>query len=1010
MTEISEEAPDDAQLNAISKAVSAGTPVDWAAEECRAGTAEARATIRELRVIAGVSALHRSLPAIESADPSAEGRRGVEQGAPMWGPLRLLEQIGRGSFGDVFRAWDTRLDREVALKLLRAHPAGGSGVASIVLGEGRLLARVRHPNVVTVHGADCVDGVVGLWMEFIHGCTLEELLLQQGPLSAPEALAVGLDVCRALSVVHHAGMLHRDIKSQNVMREAGGRLVLMDFGTGREISEGSSSRGTEISGTPLYLAPELFVGRPATVQSDLYSVGVLLYHLVSGSYPVQGTSFAELADAHARGVRKLLRDARPELPAAFLDVVERALEPDPEKRFTSTGALERALAKVMIGVHAAGAHRTALEVPSSMHGPRWRRGRKFKVVAAAACIVTAALGYAVALKVSGTKHMFGTAARNLSSGPPDARSPAPDLQTRRIRLPDAMYTGRPSPDGRLLSYVTLEGNLALFDLESGETRRLTNKGDSAESAESQMAISPDSRWLAYTWAALDGAFELRVIQTDGKSPRVLLRRNDVDFPMPVAWSGDGSHLLVVLEMKRKDIEIALVSLDSGRVDVIRSLRAPVPRQVSLSPDGAFVVYDHPATAESADRDIFIARVSDGHEERLVTHPANDLFPFWSAAGDEIIFSSDRAGSLGLWALPVSSGRAAGGPVALHRDLGRFYPLGLTEAGTLYYMLQTGMVDVYTAPLVSPRSDRVGIPEAVSSTFVGSNNSSSWSPDARFLAYVSVRGAVDTDPFSRVLAIRNVVDGTERLLHPPLAFFIAPRWSHDSRTILVRGTDLDGRAGSFLVDAVTGAVHGTMLATSVRGQTAVGNVAWSPGGDRLWFDRPGVGLFERATVGGTPKKILDYAAEGLASIVPQPEGFRVSPNGRALAFYGTDKNTGPGVTVLKVKFFEDPSRELVRLTRPDVFTSLAWAADGTGLLYSRRANQSATSLWWISTGGGEPRQAGLTLNGLRGLDVRSDGRALTFTAGAPKYELWKMDNLLSRPPAPNPEPQTRNPEP
>src|SRR5207244_2811767 len=112
-----------------------------------------------------------------------------------------------------------------------SYGASGSGGASVI-DEGRLLARIRHPNVVTVHGADRIDGRVGLWMEYIHGRTLERSLAEQGPFSAPEAGEIGIQVCRALAAVHQAGLLHRDIKAQNVMREDGGRLVLMDFGAG----------------------------------------------------------------------------------------------------------------------------------------------------------------------------------------------------------------------------------------------------------------------------------------------------------------------------------------------------------------------------------------------------------------------------------------------------------------------------------------------------------------------------------------------------------------------------------------------------------------------------------------------------------------------------------------------------------------------------------------------------------------------------------------------------------
>jgi hypothetical protein len=250
-----------------------------------------------------------------------------------WGQFELREQVGSGSFGTVYRAWDPKLDREVAVKLLRHTTAW--------LDEGRLLARVRHPNVVTVYGANEFDGRTGLWMEFVRGKTIKGLIETQGVFGGHEAALVGGVMCRALAAVHHAGLLHQDIKAQNVMRERGGRLVLMDFGAGVLSRDALVPSG----GTPIYMAPELFGDTPASAQSDLYAVGVLLFHMTTAAFPVDGRTYADIRNEHARGIRhKWLRDLRPDLPDRFVAVVERALDADPSRRFASAGAMEQALA------------------------------------------------------------------------------------------------------------------------------------------------------------------------------------------------------------------------------------------------------------------------------------------------------------------------------------------------------------------------------------------------------------------------------------------------------------------------------------------------------------------------------------------------------------------------------------------------------------------------------------------------------------------------------------------
>ena len=231
--------------------------------------------------------------------------------------------MGEGTFGEVFQARDLWLGHDVALKLLKANVTDRARM----LHEARMLVRVRHLNVVTVHGADVHSGRLGFWMDFVEGATLHDAIRREGPRSAGEAFAWGQDLCRALAAVHAAGIVHRDVKAQNVMRRTSdGRLVLMDFGAGEILGK---PRAGAAAGTPLYLAPELLHGAVASRSSDIYALGVLLFFLVSRKFPVQATTWDELVAAHQRHERVRLEDVRPDMPAAFVDVVERALRTDP---------------------------------------------------------------------------------------------------------------------------------------------------------------------------------------------------------------------------------------------------------------------------------------------------------------------------------------------------------------------------------------------------------------------------------------------------------------------------------------------------------------------------------------------------------------------------------------------------------------------------------------------------------------------------------------------------------
>jgi hypothetical protein len=340
------ERPRDPRLIALALRVVDDAPVDW--EEARQTTGDLGSTVERLREIQRVAARHQAPPAREA------GEAGTAAVAFVWGRLRALEKLGSGGFGEVWRAWDPALEREVALKLRHAGDPGGS---ARWLREAQSLARVHHPNVVAVHGAAVHDGRAGLWTDLVRGLTLEQVLRAIGPLGAREAAAIGLDLCAALASVHATGLAHGDVKTANVMREGvpdadgrserAGRIVLMDFGTAHE-QDPAGTRDSPSAGTPLYTAPELLAGAGGpTIAGDLYALGVLLYRLVTARFPVEADSLDALRGKLARRELAPLRARRPDVPIGFVQVVERALEHEPERRFANAAEMERALAAVL---------------------------------------------------------------------------------------------------------------------------------------------------------------------------------------------------------------------------------------------------------------------------------------------------------------------------------------------------------------------------------------------------------------------------------------------------------------------------------------------------------------------------------------------------------------------------------------------------------------------------------------------------------------------------------------
>ncbi|HEY6968558.1 MAG TPA: protein kinase, partial [Candidatus Angelobacter sp.] len=248
-----------------------------------------------------------------------------------WGDFQLLQLLGAGGFGEVYRAWDPVLEREVALKLLLPRGLDPEGEYAAIVAEARAIARVRHPNIVSVYGVDRRDGRVGFWSDFVRGQTLADMIATGGPCSAKDTAAIGVALCDALAAVHRAGLLHRDIKASNSMRAEDGRILLMDFGLSQDIH-----RPAGVAGTLDYMAPELLAGSPPTVQTDIYAMGVLLLYLCTGGY--------SLPSANEKGSH-----TRTAVPAGLEQIIRCATHRDPQQRYASAGKLREALAATLAG-------------------------------------------------------------------------------------------------------------------------------------------------------------------------------------------------------------------------------------------------------------------------------------------------------------------------------------------------------------------------------------------------------------------------------------------------------------------------------------------------------------------------------------------------------------------------------------------------------------------------------------------------------------------------------------
>ncbi len=359
-------------------------------------------------------------------------------GTLIGGRYRLDAVVGRGGMSTVYRAFDTVLERPVAIKLMHREIAADSDQLERFRREARSVAQLNHPHVVRVidageepsdeelhHGGAALATEIGtpyIVLEFVDGETLKHLIRSGGPLEIPQALAYAIEIARALGAAHERQIVHRDVKPQNILISQEGGAKITDFGIARTLSEEGLTMAGRVLGTTDYVSPEQALGQPVTGQSDLYSLGIVLFEMLTGDVPFHGDSPVAVAMKHVREEIPDILTLRPECSAATATVVDRAVSKDLTHRYrdaaSMVGDLEEALAlEASRSGQATGEvttvlrslpSRTQRRLPLRMRHP-WRWALSLALVA---------VGVAIALAIAYGHTHRGTGAGNVAAKPP----------------------------------------------------------------------------------------------------------------------------------------------------------------------------------------------------------------------------------------------------------------------------------------------------------------------------------------------------------------------------------------------------------------------------------------------------------------------------------------------------------------------------------------------------------------------------------------------------------------
>ena len=333
-------------------------------------------------------------------------------GEKIAGRYELQELIGQGGMSSVYKARDSLLERNVAVKVLHPQYDADEEFVERFKREARSAARLQHPNIVTVIDRGEDDGRQYIVFEHIDGENLKEFLVRQGRLDVREALEIALEIARALSFAHGHGLVHRDVKPQNVLLNGDGRAKVTDFGIARslDVESGMTQTGT-VLGTSNYLAPEQASGQPVDAQSDVYSLGIVLYELLAGEVPFPGESFVVVAMKHLHEPPPSMLDKRRDVPVRVADAIDCALEKDPVHRFPSMAAFAAELEGALAELDRRPDAENTLVVPPQRPAKRRKRVSRWPIVIAAIAVLAIAAIAVGFLTLGGNNPGEGAATR-----------------------------------------------------------------------------------------------------------------------------------------------------------------------------------------------------------------------------------------------------------------------------------------------------------------------------------------------------------------------------------------------------------------------------------------------------------------------------------------------------------------------------------------------------------------------------------------------------------------------